>query len=153
MTPQELIPELPARIARQQSVAEFLTAVSQALNIPSSRYDEANKRYKTLTPLLEECPRLAVLKPHMCPHGSFALGTVTRPLNGEEYDLAFTCHLLAAGHTAHTPHNVYDLLFQRLKDHGTYEGMVQLKSPCVRVIYANLFHMDITVAVKQPLVQ
>jgi hypothetical protein len=151
MTPRELIPELPARIARQQSVAEFLAAVSQALNIPSSRYDEANKRYKTLTTLLEECPRLAVLKPHMFPQGSFALGTVTRPLNGEEYDLDFICHLLAAGHTAHTPRNVYDLLFQRLKDHGTYEGMVQLKNRCVRVIYANLFHMDITVAVSNPL--
>jgi hypothetical protein len=151
MTPQELIPELPAHIARQQSVAEFLEAVSQALNIPSSRYDEANKRYRTLTTLLEGCPRLAVLKPHMFPQGSFALGTVTRPLNGEEYDLDFICHLLAAGHTAHTPRNVYDLLFQRLKDHGTYEGMVELKNRCVRVIYANLFHMDITVAVSNPL--
>nr|GFB78038.1 hypothetical protein [Tanacetum cinerariifolium] len=87
----------------------------------------------------------------MFPQGSFALGTVTRPLNGEEYDLDFICHLLAAGHTAHTPRNVYELLFQRLKDNGTYEGMVQLKNRCVRVIYANLFHMDITVAVNNPL--
>lgn len=151
MTPQELIPDLPAQLARHQSVAEFLAAVSQSLNIPSARYDEANRRYDTLTTWLEDCPRLAVLKPHMFPQGSFALGTVTRPLNGEEYDLDFICHLLAAGHTAHTPRNVYDLLYQRLKDHGTYEGMVQLKNRCVRVIYANLFHMDITVAVSNPL--
>ncbi|GAB3842959.1 nucleotidyltransferase domain-containing protein [Hymenobacter jeollabukensis] len=151
MTPQQLIPELPAQLARRQGVAQLLTTVSQSLNIPSSRYDEANKRYDTLTKLLEDCPRLAELKPRMFPQGSFALGTVTRPLNGEEYDLDFICHLLAAGYTVHTPRNVYDLLFKRLKEHGTYEEMVQLKNRCVRVVYANLFHMDITVAVSNPL--
>jgi hypothetical protein len=151
MTPQQLVPELPARVARQQSIAEFLAAISRALNIPSARYEEANRRYKTLTAWLEECPRLALLRPYMFPQGSFALGTVTRPLNGEEYDLDFICHLRAAGHTAHTPRNVYDLLFHRVQNHGTYEGMVELKNRCVRVIYANLFHMDITVAVSNPL--
>ena len=143
--------ESPAqRAARKNDLFALLDQIGHELEIPPARYQEAEKRYHSVIAHLDGCPMLSRLNPHSFPQGSFALGTTVRPLHGEEYDLDFIYLLRGAHPHLYTQQQIYDFLFLRLKDHGTYAGMVELKKRCVRVIYANEFHLDITPAVSNP---
>lgn len=135
------------RIARKNEVFALLDQIGQELEIPEGRYLEAEKRYNSVITYLNGCPLLSRFNPHSFPQGSFALGTTVRPLHGEEYDLDFIYLLRGAYQNTYTEQQVYDFLFTRLKGSGTYAGMVELKKRCVRIIYANEFHLDITPAV------
>ena len=135
------------RIARKNDIFALLDQIGQELEIPEGRYLEAEKRYKSVIAYLNGCPVLSRFNPHSFPQGSFALGTTVRPLHGEEYDLDFIYLLRRANRNTYTEQQIYDFLFNRLKYNGTYAGMVELKKRCVRIIYANEFHLDITPAV------
>ncbi|MBO3272020.1 nucleotidyltransferase domain-containing protein [Hymenobacter defluvii] len=142
--------ESPAqRIARKNGIFALLDQIGQELEIPESRYLEAEKRYNSIIAYLNGCPVLSRFNPHAFPQGSFALGTTVRPLHGEEYDLDFIYLLRKAYPTTYNEQQVYDFLFARLKSSGIYAGMVELKKRCVRIIYANEFHLDITPAVNK----
>ncbi|GAA4000857.1 nucleotidyltransferase [Hymenobacter fastidiosus] len=146
-----LTAESPAqRAARKTDLFLLLDQIGQELEIPAARYQEAEKRYGSVITYLDDCPVLGSLQPHAFPQGSFALGTTVRPLHGEEYDLDFIYLLQGARPHLYNQQQIYDFLFQRLKGHGTYAGMVELKKRCVRIIYANEFHLDITPAVSNP---
>ena len=135
------------RIARKNDIFALLDQIGQELEIPEGRYLEAEKRYNSVIAYLNGCPVLSRFDPHSFPQGSFALGTTVRPLHGEEYDLDFIYLLRGAHRNTYTEQQIYDFLFTRLKGNGTYAGMVELKKRCVRIIYANEFHLDITPAV------
>lgn len=135
------------RIARKNEIFALLDQIGQELEIPEGRYLEAEKRYNSVIAHLNGCPVLNQFNPHSFPQGSFALGTTVRPLHGEEYDLDFIYLLRGAHRNTYTEQQVYDFLFARLKSSGTYASMVELKKRCVRIIYANEFHLDITPAV------
>ncbi|TGE20896.1 nucleotidyltransferase domain-containing protein [Hymenobacter metallicola] len=144
LTPPE---SLAQRIARKNDVFTLLDQIGQELEIPEGRYLEAEKRYQSVISCLDGCPVLSRLDPHAFPQGSFALGTTVRPLHGEEYDLDFIYLLRAAHPQLYTEQQIYDFLLSRLKSNGTYANMVELKKRCVRIVYANEFHLDITPAV------
>ena len=135
------------RIARKNDIFALLDHIGQELEIPEGRYLEAEKRYNSVIAYLNGCPVLSRFDPHSFPQGSFALGTTVRPLHGEEYDLDFIYLLRGAHRNTYTEQQIYDFLFARLKGNGTYASMVELKKRCVRIIYANEFHLDITPAV------
>ena len=135
------------RIARKNDIFALLDRIGQELEIPEGRYLEAEKRYNSVIAYLNGCPVLSRFNPHSFPQGSFALGTTVRPLHGEEYDLDFIYLLRGAYRNTYTEQQIYEYLFARLKGNGTYAGMVELKKRCVRIIYANEFHLDITPAV------
>ncbi|UOG73318.1 nucleotidyltransferase [Hymenobacter tibetensis] len=141
------------RVARKTDLFLLLYQIGQELEIPAARYQEAEKRYGSVITYLDGCPILGALQPHAFPQGSFALGTTVRPLHGEEYDLDFIYLLRGAHPQLYNQQQIYDSLFQRLKGNGTYASMVELKKRCVRIIYANEFHLDITPAVSNPACQ
>ena len=136
--------------ARKRALFSLFDRIGLELEIPAGRYQEANKRYKSVSDWLHNCPDLGKLNPDIFPQGSFALGTTVRPLHGDEYDLDFIGHLEAAHPARYTQQQVYDMFFRRLREHATYKDMIELKKRCVRVRYANEFHLDITPAVTNP---
>ena len=73
----------------QAVFSRLLTFVVDHLDIPPSYYEKAVARHRSLGDwLCRPESRVAHLKPHVSPQGSFRLGTVTRPLHeNAEYDL------------------------------------------------------------------
>jgi hypothetical protein len=145
------VKESPADIlARKIALYSVFDRIGNELEMPASRYEEAEMRYTTVSEWLHGCPILGRFDPKMFAQGSFALGTTVRPLHGEEYDLDFIGHLQGAHPHHYTQQQIYDLFLRRLKSHDGYANKVEMMKRCVRVHYANEFHLDITPAVSNP---
>ncbi len=129
----------------------ILEEIAAAIEIPDSAYETAEARYEDLGRWFGRPESLcSAFQPHISAQGSFRLGTVNRPLNGEEaYDFDLVCNL---------EHGIYKdkVTQERLKelvglDIESYrmarriEEEKKEKHRCWRLEYADemRFHMDI----------
>ncbi len=135
---------------RKQELFGWLDRMGQELELSETRYLDAENKYQAVSAVLHGCPVLQPFSPQMFAQGSFALGTTVKPLYGDEHDLDFICLLPWAHHQRQSQRQIYDWVYQRLVTHGTYHAMVEPKNRCVRICYANEFHLDITPAVFNP---
>lgn len=128
-----------------------LEQLIEALDLPDSAYEMAERRYKDIGDWLErEQSNCSALSPHVFAQGSFRLGTAIRPLSEtEEYDLDLACKL-REGVTKEnsTQANIKDMLQQEIEAYRKYRGIsnpVVSKHRCVRLEYQDelSFHMDI----------
>jgi hypothetical protein len=150
--PSSLLPPdtLAQNYLRKQELFGWLDRMGQELELSETRYLDAESKYQTVSAVLHGCPILQPFSPQIFAQGSFALGTTVKPLHGDEHDLDFICLLPRAHHQRQTQRQIYNWVFQRLATHGTYQTMVEPKNRCVRICYANEFHLDITPAVYNP---
>ena len=70
-----------------------------------------------------------------------AIGTATKPVGRDEFDLDLMCQLLIQ--SGANPAEVKRIVGQRLRDHDTYRKMLREKNRCWRLVYAGEFYMDI----------
>ena len=86
---------MPETISKQAE--NYLEAVANALEIPRSRYEQAEKSYKSLGEWLHrDESRIRKFDPDVFVQGSFRLGTVIKPNSEmEEYDIDSVCLLRA----------------------------------------------------------
>lgn len=130
-----------------------LRAVSEEIDVPPSKYREAQDRYNAVTSWLgqPESP----LSRHgvaMYPQGSFALGTAVRPLGAEDYDVDVVCLLERPPHNV-TQQQLKALVGDRLK-HPTsrYREMIDpadggRRCWTIRYADASRFHLDVLPAI------
>jgi len=130
----------------------ILNDLAEELDVPPSKYEQAKARYGAVGNWLEapDSP-LNPYKPVIYPQGSFALGTVIRPIGDEDYDVDVVCRL------ERTPPNISQQLLKaivgdRLKQHGKYSQMLDPKEGgrrCWTLQYAEeaKFHLDILPAI------
>ena len=78
-----------------EQFSPLLKAIAEALDISENHYIQAVKRYESIGKWLKrEESIVACYSPEIYPQGSFALGTVTRPLSdAEEYDIDLVSEL------------------------------------------------------------
>jgi sRNA-binding regulator protein Hfq len=81
------------------------------------------------------------LDPEIYVYGSAGIGTINKPYKREEYDLDFAVGV-DYDYTNITRENFLEHLYKLLNT-GRYEGKVKKLRFCVRIEYANQFHMDI----------
>jgi hypothetical protein len=86
-----------------------------------------------------------LLLPHIFPQGSQRLGTTSKPVERNEFDLDAVC-LLNTREPCH-PGEIYRLIWDRLWEHGTYRPMMKRMPRCIRLEYSGDFHLDIAPAV------
>ena len=69
--------------------SQLLESIAKALDISDSHYEQAVRRYESIGKWLErDESKVAGYSPEIYPQGSFALGTVTKPIfETDEYDL------------------------------------------------------------------
>jgi Second Messenger Oligonucleotide or Dinucleotide Synthetase domain len=121
---------------------EILLQICEELQLPTSRYDLAVSRYRSVGDLLETAGSpFRHLAPKIYPQGSMALGTTVRPIIGP-HDLDFVLELSLA-HGSTDPMQLIRALYNFLKGHGVYAPMTSLKNRCVRIEYADEFYMDV----------
>ena len=80
---------------RSNHVSQLLELIAKALGISDSHYQQAEQRYESIGKWLERDESMvANYNPETYPQGSFALGTVTKPIfDTEEYDLDLVSQL------------------------------------------------------------
>ncbi len=122
-------------------IDNILLGVCKKLQLSPYLYDQATQRYETIARTIQEDETFVGIPLKIYPQGSFRLKTTIKPTSHEEYDLDFVAELPMD--SAMTPSELYENIVRILKHDGQHNDMVKLKSRCVRIVYANDFHIDI----------
>ena len=121
-----------------KSMEDFNEFLSNTVNINQSRLDRLNEHVSAVTTFLsrnldgfEKVER----------QGSYALGTIIKPLEGREYDADILLFMKYV--PGKKPADYIAEPYKCLRDSGTYEDMVHRKTRCAYLDYAGDFHLDI----------
>ena len=127
-----------------QEVIGLLDAICAEPEITPKMFQLAKDRYESIAAYLnEEGSPLRQFYITIYPHGSTNLETTVKPINGAEHDVDVICRLVVQETCPQTA--FLDLVYNRLKQRGCYT--LRRMNRCVRVQYANEFHIDITPAI------
>ena len=122
-------------------------AITEDLDISPDKYMNAIKHYEFIGIWLWE-GNICTYRPHIYPQGSFRLGTLVKPINGD-YDIDLVCELSIAKDLTY-PRLIKTLVGNRLRDldHNLVEG-----KRCWTLKYPkqDSFHMDVLPAIPENL--
>jgi hypothetical protein len=136
---------------RNTQIDALLRGTCEELQLPSSRYEQAVDRYEAVCNWLEvDGSAVAAFAPTIYPQGSMRVGTTVKPFGRDEYDLDFVCEFRFPATKLQSPLQLLKLLELRLRQHEAYRAVLEIKNRCVRLNYANEFHMDILPACPDP---
>lgn len=122
---------------------DLLARAAVDLQLTDTQYKLAVQRYETIGAWLSaQGTLLAQYLPAIYPQGSLRLGTTVKPISRNEYDLDLVCELNIDWSRSDAI-AVLDLVERRLRENETYRGMIEKLKRCVRITYANQFHLDI----------
>ena len=142
MTPTRSLPSIPTE-SPQAQLDDLLTRICEALQLSPSQHDLAVERYDAVGRwLAAPDSSLARFRPEIYPQGSLRIGTTTKPLKRQEYDLDAVAEFQVATTAFPRPVILLDLLEDRLLEHPQYSTMFERKNRCIRLNYANEFHID-----------
>lgn len=128
--------------AQRAQLDELLTYGASALDLTLTQYKDAVQKYQAIGDWLSAPGSLlATAQPVIFPQGSMAIGTATKPVGRDEFDLDMVCELHIG--SAMDPGTVKRTLGQRLRENETYRQRLKEKNRCWRVEYAGDFHLDI----------
>lgn len=119
----------------------ILVGICGKLQLPPSKYTLAEERYKVISDTIQKDTVFRTIDLRMYPHGSFRLKTTVKPFSNNEYDLDFVVEIPSGVNM--TPQDLYNHIYRILSSDGIHNSMLEKKSRCIRVNYANDFHMDI----------
>lgn len=122
----------------------LLHLIAEELQLPPSLDQKARERYEALTQYLQET-ELGRHSISVYAQGSYRIGTTVKPLQGEEFDLDFVLELLLPSVVG--PDVLMDMVWDQVQRNGHYSGMLERRPSCIRLLYADEFHMDIVPAV------
>lgn len=130
-------------------ISKVLDNIAEELDIPESKYLDANSKYIAVGNWLgeEESP-LNKYIPEIYPQGSFRLGTVVKPVGKDEYDIDLVCFLDNLNRDDITQYNLKKIVGNRLRGNERYKNILKEEGRrCWTLEYANEFHMDILPAI------
>jgi hypothetical protein len=130
--------------ALSSELETLLRLIAEELQLPPSLDQKARERYKALTEYLQET-ELGRYPISVYAQGSYRIGTTVKPLQGEEFDLDFVLELLLP--SVVSPDVLMDMVWDQVQRNGHYSGMLERRPSCIRLLYADEFHMDIVPAV------
>ena len=137
-------PQLGFLDGRSEQINDLLKLVCEEIQISPTAYDQAVARYTAVCNWLEaDGSIVAVFNPTIYPQGSMKIGTTAKPFGRDEYDLDFVCEFRFAVNNLQSPLQLLKLLESRLREHEVYRSILEMKNRCVRLNYANEFHLDI----------
>lgn len=131
----------------------YIEALVEELAVDETRYEQADKSYKSVGSWLNrDKSTLAAYHPTVYVQGSFALGTVIKPLHsGEEYDIDAVCELVRLGKGQVTQAELKEMVRVELELYRQSQNMtkpLEESRRCWTVRYADgaQFHMDVVPA-------
>lgn len=134
---------------------EALKAYAKSLEISETRFDQAKNHYNSIGEWLNrEASKLKSLQPRIYTQGSFALGTVIKPINNtEHYDIDLVCELNLNKQSLSQQKlkiTVGEELAEYVSGHNLINPLVEGKR-CWTINYADSaqFHTDILPAIPE----
>ncbi|MFC8563906.1 nucleotidyltransferase domain-containing protein [Peribacillus frigoritolerans] len=122
---------------------DLLQRVGHKLQISKTQRELAEQRYNSVGTWLSDDQEFFKGKDvDIYPQGSLSISTTVKPQQQHEYDLDLVCEI-KENWQGKDPIKLLDSIERRLKEHDIYKKMVERKNRCVRLNYANEFHMDI----------
>lgn len=122
---------------------DLLQRVGEKLQISKTQRELAEDRYHAVgTWLSKDEDLFDGAEINIYPQGSLSISTTVKPLSRQEYDLDLVCEVNES-YEGKDPIELLDKIEQRLKDNEIYKDKVERKNRCIRLNYANEFHMDI----------
>jgi hypothetical protein len=126
-----------------QQLDDLLNRIAERLQLDDTRRASAERSYNAVSEWIEADSGFFKNVPFdIYPQGSYRIGTNVKPLQGEEFDLDIVIHMTIP-YERFDPLKVLNELERRLREHGQYKTMLKRKNRCIRIVYANLFHIDI----------
>ena len=122
-------------------IESLFIGICEKLQLSTTLYDQAVKRYNIIANIINEDEIFEKNNLSIYPQGSFRLKTTVKPLINDEYDLDFVAELPI--NSVMSPQDLYDHIVRILSNDGIHNDMIEKKNRCVRVNYANDFHIDI----------
>ncbi|KQO42501.1 nucleotidyltransferase domain-containing protein [Methylobacterium sp. Leaf85] len=132
---------------------DFLEDLAEELSVPVSRYEQAERSYKSLGEWLHrDASTVREYGPQVYVQGSFRLGTTIRPLTeAENYDIDSVCELKKISKSHLSQKDLKELLGKEIKSYHDAQNMIKPVGEgrrCWVLEYADgaQFHMDIVPA-------
>lgn len=140
----------PRLLQKKTEVVGILERICQTLELSDAQRELTRSRYETVGQWLAEAEDSLLRTATIYPHGSLALGTTTKPISYNEFDVDLICFVPGL-HPAMLPSILKKAIGDRLRQNGHYAPILEEKPRCWRLSYANQFHLDITPSIRNPL--
>lgn len=127
----------------------LLQLIGHELDITETQRQTAQSRYEAVGNWIADGAAPKLESAAISPQGSIALGTATKPVGKNEFDVDLICHL-AHVTRATPPWAIKHLVGERLQQNTRYAEMLEEKQRCWRLNYAGEFHLDITPSIPNP---
>lgn len=130
----------------------LLEGVCASLQITATQREKAETRYRAIGEWLEGTNSgiLRGAPVDIYPQGSLRIGTTNKPINVAEFDLDIVAEIQVDARLVQQPIVLLHAVEARLREHGTYSEMLERKNRCIRVAYADEFHLDVLPACPDP---
>lgn len=128
----------------QVLIDDLLARICAKLQITPSQHSAAEGHYLAIGKWLgDEQSPLAAWNPQIYSQGSLRIGTTVKPWLRQEFDLDLVCEFSINPRVMPNPTVLLDMVEARLRQNDTYKDILERKKRCIRVNYANSFHLDI----------
>jgi len=144
------LPALHFMETAEAQIDDLLMRICRRLQLDDTRFSQAETSYHAVGDWIESQPHTRILRPTIYSQGSMLLKTTVKPLAGDEYDLDFVCEFDCTTAYFRDPVDALDLIERTLRSNLTYAAMVERKKRCIRLNYANKFHLDVLPACADP---
>ena len=118
----------------------FKHFLENTVNLNQARIDQLDQRVEAITNFLTGHPMLGSVVIELIPQGSYAHKTIIKPVNGRDFDADVLMYVHEQD--AWDPKDYIAALYAAFRG-GPYRDMVDRKTRCVTVDYANDFHIDV----------
>jgi hypothetical protein len=124
----------------------FDTLLRDTVNLSLSRLERMEARADSIYEAISKDATAGPMVEKKTKQGSWAQRTIINPPPGKDFDADFTLRLTAQ--EGWEPREYLRAVRRALKDSSIYGEMtLERKNRCVRVVYANAFHVDVVPAV------
>lgn len=131
------------KFERNHLLDDLLQRVGAKLQISKTQRELAEERYHAVgTWLSKDEDLFGGAEVNIYPQGSLSISTTVKPLLRQEYDLDLVCEINESP-VGKDAIELLNKIEQRLKDNEIYKDKLERKNRCIRLNYANEFHMDI----------
>lgn len=139
-------------VEKRKELNNLFRQIAEGLDITETQFNNLVRSYNAVGKYLEEDDSFKAYRPVVTPQGSLRLGTIIQPITEDgdiDVDLVYR---LNGKSSIWTQKDIKQLVGKRLKDHGTYSGMLDKEEGrrCWTLLYRQdsdnakeRYHMDI----------
>lgn len=121
---------------------EFKAFLNDHVNLNQTRWDNLLSRVSTLNDFVNDDPSVGDhVTDDVIPQGSYARRTIIRPFDGKDYDADVLVPMEEVD--GWEPDDYVPALYRAFEASARYRGKSTMKKRCLRVQYADAFHVDL----------